>query len=120
MPETAGDRVSVYPVPVIAAGGVPEEVRERTGMAVTVTVGLADTGIARSAVSVSVAVVLWGPGIAVREMLTPTEMVDRDVSAVAVQLRSRVAPVSEHDHPLPVGTEAKFSPAGTVATILGK
>jgi hypothetical protein len=105
---------------LIAAGGVPDVVGESRGTAVTVTAGGTVTGIARSAVSDNVAVVVWGPGTAVAEMSTPTEIADRDVSAVDVHVRTRVDPESAHVHPLPEGEDAKVSPDGSVAMISGK
>ena len=93
---------------------------ESTGTAVTVTLAVADAGVARSPVSLRTAVVVCGPVAAVEEMSTPTVIVDKDESAVAVQLRSRVEPEREHAHPASDGADAKISPVGTVATSFGK
>ena len=87
----------------------------------TVTVAVAVAGKTRSEGSLRTAVVVCGPAVrAVGEMLTPTAIVDRDESVVAVQLSSRVAAEREHVQPAIDGADAKDSPVGTVATSLGK
>lgn len=116
VPVTAGESVSVYEVPTSALAGVPEFVSERTGTAVTVTVGAAVAGTAKSRASVSVASVVYGPDEAVTAMSTVATTVERPDKAVAVQVRVFDPFDRAHVQVEGEGAAAKFSPAGSEAT----
>ena len=92
---------------------------ESTGTGVTVTVPVALTGTAKSPISERVAVVLYGPPVAVEAIATPTMTVERDDVAFAVQLNVVVPLESEQVQVEGDGEDAKLSPAGTVTTSFG-
>jgi hypothetical protein len=116
VPVTDGDSVSVYEVPTSALAGVPELVSEKTGTAVTVTVGAAVAGTAKSGASVNDAVVVYGPDGAVAAMSTVATTVERPDRVVAVQVRVFDPFDRAHVQVDGEGVAAKLSPAGSEAT----
>jgi len=114
--------MTVLVEPATAFAG-PEVVTARIGTAVVVVVAEFVAGVARSAASDRVAVVVCVPGVEENEtlaLITPRAVpATMGVVAVDVQVRIVLAPESTQVHPTGVGAEANVPPPGAVTVTTG-